>query len=51
MHRKLARKFAQDACDNSMKKMSELFSETAVGEFNLEEALREINEEAEQDHM
>ena len=51
MHRKLAWKFAQDASNNSMKKLAELFKDSAGGAFDIEETLREIAELAEQDAM
>ena len=51
MHRKLARHFAQDACDNAIKKLSDLFRDTAGGEFDIEATLKEIQNEEEQDLM
>ena len=51
MHRKLAWKFAQDASNNSMKKLADLFKDSAGGAFDIEETLREIAELAEEDAM
>ena len=49
MHRKLARHFAQDASDTALKKMSDLFKNTAGGEFDIEATLREIFDDDELD--
>ena len=49
MNRKLARHFAQDACDNAMKKLSQLFKGTSNGEFDIETTLQEIAAADEQD--
>ena len=49
MHIKLKKHFARDACDHAMKKLSDLFAVSAGGDFNIEDTMREIAEEAEHD--
>ena len=49
IQRRLAKHFAQEACDNSAKSLLELFKESAVGEFNIEECLKEIMDAEEAD--
>ena len=49
IQRRLAKHFAQEACDNSVESLLELFKLSAVGEFNIEECLKEILDAEEAD--
>ena len=53
MHRKLARHFARDACDHAMKKISHQLQSNShrSGDFNIEDTMREIAEDAAHDAM
>jgi len=42
MQKKLARHFAQNACDNAIKKFSNLLEASAGGDFDIEETMRKI---------
>ena len=47
--RRLAKHFAQEACDNAAKSLLDLIRDSASGEFNIEECLKEILDAEEAD--